>query len=80
MDILTLEKFKQDLINFINNNQQIMLQFKYYILLCLCESIESQLKEKQYQLDIEGLNKILKENDEKIYLYHIEKEENIKDD
>ena len=54
VDILVLEKFKEDLIKFLNDNSHIMLESKYLILLNLCETIRNSLVEKQLKLKIES--------------------------
>ena len=58
VDILTLEKFKEDLIKLFNDNSNIMLESRYLILLNLCEMIRNSLIEKQLKLKIQNYEEI----------------------
>ena len=58
MDIFSIQKFQEDLVNFINKYDNMMLQHKYLILLNTVEKIKRTLLQQQYKLQIDGLKQI----------------------
>lgn len=66
MDILTIENFKQELMNFINKQDHIMPQHKYLVLSILTQSLYHTLIQQQYKVEIQGLKELNKKIQEQI--------------
>ena len=66
MDILTIEEFKQELMDFINKQDHIMPEHKYLVLSILTQSLYHTLVQRQYKVDIQGLKELNEKIQEQI--------------